>query len=139
MLSFRTILLWLAFLLLIFQFFWDYSSNLIIGIIYYMLPTLVLLLWFGISLFSRDRIRIHPEKTTKLTLQLLRYLRPLASITIVLGALLKYSRYSEGNILLTIGLFFMAAYSTILNRIGEPSSDKPNDIIDDQDFLNGHH
>lgn len=139
MLSFRTILLWLAFFLLILQYFWDYSSNLIIGIIYYMLPTLLLVLWFGISLFSKDKIRIHPDKITPLMLQLLRFLRPLASISIVLGALLKYSHFSEGNFLLAMGLFFMAVYSTILNRIGESTSDKPNDIIDDQDFLNGHH
>jgi hypothetical protein len=60
-------------------------------------------------------------------------LRPLASFTVVLGAILKIMHWPYGNIALATGIGVMAVYSTIISIYGYRSSDEPNDIIDDID------
>ncbi len=132
---FRSILLWLAFILVTLQFFWDYNGNILFGIIYRLLPTAILLLWFGISLFVKDKIKIDSRKLNKKNILILKYLRPVASLSIVTGAIFKYLHIFNGNILLAIGLFAMAFYSSFLYFIGYSVSDSPNDILDDQEMM----
>lgn len=132
---FRSILLWIAFVLVTLQFFWDYNGNLFFAVLYRLLPTLILLLWFGLSLFIRVKVKIDPNKLTRTNILMLKYLRPIASISIVTGAIFKYLHLFNGNVLLAIGLFAMAVYSTLLHYIGVASSDRPQDIIDDQELM----
>ncbi len=131
MLHFRTILLWLAFFLIILQQVWDYSDNLYLGMIYRLLPSAVLLLWFLISIFFNETEKLRYDKLSLRIKKLLFILRPLASFTIVMGAIFKLLYWPFGNIALAIGIALMACYSTIISIYGYSKTDEPNDIIDD--------
>lgn len=131
MLHFRTVLLWLAFILIALQQFWDYNSNIELGIIYRLLPSGILLLWFIISIFIKEKVKIKVAETPKAAMIALRVFRPLAGATIVGGALFKIMHWPYGNIMLAIGIGFMAIYSTALGMYAIRSTDEPDDIIDD--------
>jgi hypothetical protein len=130
MLHFRTILLWLAFVLLVSQYFITFEHYLF-AIIFRLVPSGILLLWFFLSVFIKDRIKINPGNISKFNLLLIRVLRPLASMTIVLGAIFKISHWPYGNLLLITGIGFMALYSTLLSRIYIRKDDYNPDIVDD--------
>lgn len=134
MLIFRSILLWLAFLLVLLQFFWDYNSNILLGVFYRMLPTIILMLWFGLSIVFKVKIKLDAQKTPKFVLVSLKFLRPFASLFIVGGAIFKYLHLPMGNMILTLGLFFLAFYFTVLSIYGKNSIDKPSDILDSQEM-----
>lgn len=131
MLHFRTILLWLAFFLIVLQQIWDYSDNLFLGIIYRLLPSAVLLLWFLVSIFFNETEKLRYDQLSVRIKNLLFILRPLASLTIVMGAVLKLLYWPFGHLALTIGIALMAVYSTIISLYGYSKSEEDNDIIDD--------
>jgi len=133
MLHFRTILLWLAFFLIVLQQVWDYNGSYLLGLVYRMLPSAVLLLWFLLSIFFNESEKIKSDNLSSGTKKLIHILRPLASFTVVLGAILKIMHWPLGNIALAAGIGVMAVYSTIISLYGYRSSDEPNDIIDDLD------
>jgi hypothetical protein len=130
MLHFRTILLWLAFVLLISQYFITFEHY-TFAIIFRLVPSGILLLWFFLSVFIKDRIKINPKNISRFNLLLIQVLRPLASITIVLGAIFKILHWPYGNLLLIIGIGFMALYSSILSRIYIRKDDYNPEIVDD--------
>ena len=131
MLHFRTILLWLAFILIALQQVWDFNGNYLLGLVYRLLPSAVLLLWFLLSIFFNESEKLKSDGLSKTIKKLILILRPLASFTIVLGAILKIMHWPFGNIALATGIGVMAVYSTIISVYGYRSSDEPNDIIDD--------
>lgn len=130
---FRSILLWLAFLLVTLQFFWNYSSNVTLAVIYRLLPSIVLLLWFALSVLFKVNVKLKIDTIPKFVVLIFKILRPLSSLTIVTGALIKYNHLAHGNQFLAVGLLFMAINSTIISIYGVDTTDRPNDIIDDQD------
>ena len=133
MLHFRTILLWLAFILIAMQQIWVYNGNYLLGLVYRLLPSAVLLLWFLLSIFFNESEKLKSDGLSNSIKKLILILRPLASFTVVLGAILKIMHWPYGNIALALGIGVMAVYSTIISIYGYRSSDEPNDIIDDID------
>ena len=133
MTHFKTILLWLAFFLIILQQLWDYNGHFTLAMIYRLLPSAMLLLWFLLSIFFSESEKIRYDKMPVNMRKLSFLLRPLASFTIVLGAILKIMHWPWGNIALAAGIGVMAIYSTIISVYGYRSSDEPTDIIDDLD------
>lgn len=131
MLLFRTILLWLSFSLLILQYFID-VHEVIPGFIFRLLPSGLLLLWFLLTVLVREKIKIQQHQS-KFLVNLFHIMRPLASISIVLGAILKIMHWPYGNPLLIAGIGFMAIYSTILCKIAIPKDDYNPDVLDDMD------
>lgn len=131
MLHFRTILLWLAFIMLVLQYFVEIRSSITLGIIFRLLPSAILLFWFLLSLFFKVKLKIQVQSTPAWVITLLNILRPMASISIVIGALFKIMHWPFGNIMLIMGIAFMAVYSTILSRFAETGSSQNPDIIDD--------
>jgi hypothetical protein len=132
MLHFRTILLWLAFLLLILQHF-IFFNDITIGLIFRLIPSGILLLWFLLSVFIKENLKIKTSGLSKTLLFFIRILRPAASITIVLGALFKILHWPFGNLMLISGIGFMAVYSTILSKVSIRSEEYNPDILDDFD------
>lgn len=133
MTHFRTILLWLAFSLIVLQQIWDYNGNFTLAMVYRLLPSGILLLWFLLSIFFHESEKLKYDKLPSKIRKLITIIRPLASFTIVLGAILKILHWPYGNIALSYGIAFMAIYSTIISLYGHHSSDVPSDIIDDLD------
>lgn len=133
MLHFRTILLWLAFLLLVLQHVIDFNSDITLGIIFRLTPSGILLLWFLLSLFFREKLKIQKLNTPAWVFKLLNILRPLASMSIVLGAMFKIMHWPFGNLMLIAGIACMAVYSTILSRFAYVRPEHDPDIIDDLD------
>lgn len=131
MLLFRTILLWLSFILLISQYFID-IREIIPGFIFRLLPSGLLLLWFLLTVLVKEKIRIRPSQS-KFLLNVFHIMRPLASISIVLGAILKILHWPFGNPMLIAGIGFMAIYSSILCKIAIPRDDYNPDVLDDMD------
>lgn len=131
MLWFRTILLWLSFVLLISQYFIDVRA-IIPGFIFRMLPSGLLLLWFLLTVLVKEKVRIQPGQS-KFLVTLFHFMRPMASISIVLGAILKILHWPFGNPMLIAGIGFMAIYSTILCKIAIPRDDYNPDVLDDMD------
>jgi hypothetical protein len=132
MLHFKTILLWIAFALLVSQSFASFD-NYLLGLIYRQTPIGILLLWFLLSVFLKENHQIRKEKSSKFQYTLIQVLRPLANISIVLGAMLKIMHWPFGNLLLISGIGFMALYSTILSRISILKDDYNPEILDETD------
>jgi hypothetical protein len=131
MLQFRTILLWLAFILLILQYFITIDSSIYLGILFRLAPSGLLLLWFALSVLIKDKLRINGNETPRFIIFLIKFLRPLASICIVIGALFKILHWPYGNILLIAGIGVMAIYSSVLSRYSYSKIEQNPDIIDD--------
>jgi hypothetical protein len=132
MLLFRTILLWLAFFLLILQNFVIFN-NFTLGLIFRLVPTGILVLWFLLSIFIKDNMKLRPEKLKRHTVILINILRPAASLSIVLGAIFKIMHWPFGTFMLVSGIGFMAVYSTLLSIISKPRDEYNPDILDDSD------
>lgn len=133
MTHFRTILLWLAFILIVLQQFWDYNGYFMLAMAYRLLPSGILLLWFLLSIFFYESEKLRYDKLPPRMRKISFILRPLASFTIVLGAILKILHWPFGNIGLASGIAFMAMYSTIISVYGYISPEESSDIIDDLD------
>jgi hypothetical protein len=132
MLHFRTILLWLAFVLLILQYFINFD-NFTLGLIFRLIPSGILVLWFLLSVFIKDQVKVRTRKLSKFTLLGIQVLRPAASISIVIGALFKILHFPFGNVLLVTGIGFMAIYSSILSMIYVQKDEYNPEILDDLD------
>ncbi len=132
MLYFRTILLWLAFLLFIIQDFIEFN-NISAGLFFRLIPSGFLLLWFLLSIFIKENLRIESRKLSKGMILSLRILRPSASLSIILGAIFKILHYPFSNFLLIAGIGLMALYSTLLCFIAIHKEDYNPDILDDLD------
>ncbi len=130
MLKFRTILLWLAFLLLLAQYFID-IKNIRLGLIFRLTPSALLLLWFLLSVLIRIRVKIRMENISRPYVIMIKVFRPVASISIVLGALLKIMHWPFGNSMLVTGIGCMAVYSTIISHFATAKEAYDPDIIDD--------
>jgi hypothetical protein len=131
MLLFRTILLWLSFTLLLLQYFITIDFNLEIGVVYRLLPSGLLILWFLLSVFSREKLVFDPNKVPTFSKLMIKYLRPIASLSIILGAFLKILKMYNSNEFLVIGIGFMSLYSSLIYFYTVDKQNRPDDIIDD--------
>jgi hypothetical protein len=131
MLAFRTILLWLAFIVLLLQVFISFDDNLILGIIFRLSPSAILLLWFLLSIFFKLNLKIDNELTPNWVIKTISILRPLASLSIVCGAIFKIMHLQYGDLMLLLGIGFMAIYSSFLSAYSSHESGENPDIIDD--------
>ncbi len=128
---FRTILLWLAFLLLIVQLFWDYSGNLYLAMLFRLIPSAVLVLWFVFSIFFAQKESIKIDTLPLSKKRQIKLTRVVASFVIITGAVFKLMHWAGGNLLLVSGIGCMAIYSTLITIYGHITSNEQNDIIDD--------
>ena len=132
MLLFRTILLWLAFSLLILRYFISFNDP-HYDLWFMMLPSGILLLWFLLSFFIKEKVRVNLKNLSKIQRFSLLLLRPSASLAIIAGAVLKLLTLPYGNLLLVSGIGFMALYSTLLSLVSIPVDEYNPEIIDDTD------
>lgn len=129
MLIFRTILLWSAVVLLVVMEFTSFN-DLRFGLTLRLIPSLLLLVWF-LSFLSGRKRRVIRDNVPVFKMKILKVLKVVANLTIVAGALLKIGHYAYSQLLLIVGIFFLAAWSTLLVTV---SSEKPAynpEIIDD--------
>lgn len=133
MIHFRTLLLWISFGLLILLNFYSFDENIKIGIFIRLIPSGFLLLWFLLSIFVKEKLKINAGDLPKYTIWAFKILRPAASISIVTGAVFKLLHLYFGNGFLIIGIGLMAVYSTLLSIYAVDKQDKPTDIVDDVD------
>ncbi|MES2616240.1 MAG: hypothetical protein V4613_00060 [Bacteroidota bacterium] len=131
MVHLRTVLLWLAFVLLIVLEF-TFIRDIKLGVLFRLSPTFLLLIWFVIYLLSAKRYQFGKSVSLK-TIQIVNFIRFIANITIVLGAIFKIMHWSGAQLLLVIGIGFLAVWSTLLSKLTIEKIDYNPDIIDDQD------
>ncbi len=130
MLKLKTILLALAFLLLFTQQFVVFE-NFTVNILIKFIAALLLVVWFIVSLFSPKKYKIEPNNKGKLFFILLKFVRPLASLCIVIGALLKLLRYNYSDVFIISGIGFLALWSYLFLLVAKPIPKYNPDIIDD--------
>lgn len=133
MLGFRTLLLWLAFILIILQQFVDVQTGIAVGMAYRLTPSALLLLWFIISLIDRNKYVINTRRIPAFVSGAFRLLRPLSSITIISGAIFKLLHLPGGNLLLFAGIFLMSFYSTLLYFYARETGRYNPNILDDDE------
>lgn len=133
MLHFRTTLLILAFVLLLLQNFVSLESDLVLALILRLAPTALLLLWFILTIFFRETLKIDPSQTPRIVMHLIRIIRPIAGLCIITGAIFKLMHWIGANMLLLNGIGAMAIYSLILSLYAKVSHAGNPDIIDDQE------
>lgn len=132
MLHFRTILLFLAFILLVIQGF-VYFDNLRLGIFFRLIPTALLLVWFVSSIFGPKKYTIQLNHSNRKLVSAIKILRPLASLTIIIGAILKILHVSYGNYFLTAGIGLLAFWSLLFSLVAISKDEYNPEIIDDID------
>jgi len=133
MFLFRTILLFLSFFLLVLQPFLVFGEDRVLeGFVFRMIPNLLLLLWFILTLVSKDKLRPNPALFPKKALQVLKLLRPLSGGSIILGALFRLLHYSGSYLLITSGIGCMAVYSLLVYLYAERVRNYNPDILDDE-------
>jgi hypothetical protein len=130
MLHFRTILLWLAFILLVLQNFIAFN-NLSYELWFRLVPSGILLLWFLLSIFIKEKFKINLKRVSAIQRLSIIILRPSASLAIITGAVLKLLHLPYGNTMLVAGIGFMAVYSTILSQVSTHHEEYDHEIIDD--------
>lgn len=130
MLHFRTILLFLAFILLLVQEFVLFD-NLRLGIVFRLIPSALLIIWFMVSILSPKKYGIDTNKINKYILTALRFLRPLASISIITGAILKIMHWQYGNYFLIAGIGVLAIWSFLFSLVAFNQAEYNPEIIDD--------
>lgn len=96
-----------------------------------MVPIMAMIIWFVISLFYKSNFKINPSKVTKKNAWILKFVRPIASLLIILGAAAKLMRWPYSDIPLVIGIGCMALYYSALSYVVEQNKDYLPDIIDD--------
>ncbi len=131
MLVLRTLFLWLAFAVLLFlecNFLPD--SYLRISAMIRLVPSLLLLGWFVIYLFTKDKYIVN-RNTPRFIVNWLTVLKSVANIAIVSGALMRIFHYQYAQLLLVIGIGFLALWSSILTFYSMLKSDFDPNIIDD--------
>jgi hypothetical protein len=128
MLLFRTILLWMAFILLI-VIELPFTGNLDIGF-FRLLPSLILVLWFVSYFFKKQRYAVRRDADRRIV-SALGYLRPLANISVIAGAVMRLSRVPYSNIPLIAGIGLLALVSSLWMKVSLERPEYDPEIIDD--------
>lgn len=133
MLVLRTVFLWLAFAVLLFLEL-DVLPDLYLRVsaMIRLVPSLLLLAWFVIYLFNKDKYQLS-KNAPKAIVTWLSVLKATANIAIVAGALMRIFHFSYSQLLLVSGIGFLAVWSTVLTYFSVLKSDFNPDIIDDMD------
>ena len=132
MLHFRTLLLFLAFVLLLIQQFVLFDD--IWGIAFRLIPSALLIIWFLVSIFNPKKYSIDSEKVSKKIVISIRILRPLASLLIVIGAIFKLMHWTNGNYRIIAGIGVLAVWSFLFSLVAFNQSEYNPEIIDDEDI-----
>ena len=130
MLVLRTVFLWLAFAVLLFL-----ELNILpelylkVSAVMRLIPSALLLAWFVIYIFNKDKSQLskHAPKAVVLWLSVL---KTVANLAIVTGAVMRIMHYSHSQLLLVSGIGFLALWSSVLAYYSELKSDFNPDIID---------
>jgi hypothetical protein len=130
MLKLKAILLWIAFVFLTIEFVFPLSLS--YYFVFRILPIASLLLWFIISLISKNNYHLNGHLVHSRNIWIIKYVRPLASILIVLGASFKLLKWNYSDLLLIVGIGCMAIFHTFLSKIAIIKSEYNPDIIDDE-------
>ncbi len=130
MLNFRTLLLSLAFIFLVGQEF-IFFNNSSIGLAFRLIPTALLIVWFVLSIFGPQKYKIQVTLSNKRIILALKFLRPLANLSIILGAVLKLLHLNYGNYFLTAGIGFLAIWSLLFSFVANNIDNYNPEIIDD--------
>lgn len=133
MLVLRTVFLWLAFAVLLFLEL-DVLPDLYLKVsaMVRLVPSLLLLGWFFIYLFNKDKYQLSKTAPRSIVLWLT-ILKTIANVAIVSGALMRIFHVSYSQLLLVSGIGFLALWSSILTYYSVLKSDFNADIIDDID------
>lgn len=130
MLVFRSVLLWLAFLfILLGQFVEKDTINLLL--FYGLTPAALLFIWVITTLFFNKKLVVNTTVYGTKILKIIKVLRFSASIFITVGAVIKILKWNYGDLLLMLGIGFMAAYSSVLAYVAKTKNDPNPEIIDD--------
>ncbi len=130
MLVLRTVFLWLAFAILLFL-----ELNILpelylkVSAIMRLIPSALLLGWFVIYIFNKDKSQLS-KYAPKSTLTWLSVLKTIANLAIVSGAVTRILHYTHSQLLLVSGIGFLALWSSVLAYYSELKSDFNPDIID---------
>lgn len=133
MLVLRTVFLWLAFAVLLFL-----ELNILpdlylkVSAIMRLVPSMLLLAWFVIYLFNKDKYQLN-RNAPKAIVSWLSVFKATANIAIVAGALMRILHISFSQVFLVSGIGFLAVWSTVLTYYSVLKSDFNIDIIDDME------
>lgn len=125
----RTLLLWAAVIMLVFLEFFT-ASDFRFSIIFRLVPSVLLLLWFVLYMVGRQRY-IYKENIGKNTIRLIKLIRTIANVAIIGGALLRLGHFQYSQVLLIAGIAFLALWSTILIAVSVEKVAYNPDIVDD--------
>jgi hypothetical protein len=128
MLKFKTLLLWIAFTFLAIEYLFNITSTILF---FRIIPIVAMIVWFVVSIFNKNNLNINPQKVSRKNAWILRYVRPMASILIIIGAAIKLLKWPYSDVALIIGIGCLALYYTALSRVAEPKKEYLPDIIDD--------
>lgn len=131
MLHLRTVLLWLAFVLLISLEF-VYISNFSVAMTLRLGPTFILLLWI-LSYFFYTRKYTFGKDVGKGKVRLINFVRVLANIFIVSGAIARIMHYKGAQLLLISGIGLLALWSTFFSVLAVEKKTYDPDIIDSEE------
>ena len=134
MLVFRTVLLWVAFVLLVTAEFLTASVQ--FSIVFRLIPSALLLLWFVSYLAGRQRYQFKKE-VNNAARRIVLVLKNIANITIIAGAVLRLMYMPYSQLLIVSGIGCLAIWSTFLIVVSEEKLKYNPEIIDDiQDDMN---
>ncbi len=102
------------------------------GIVFRLLPSFILVIWFAANFLNKRRYQL-AKNTGKNLILTLSFLKTIANITIVTGAVMKLYHISYSQFLLIGGIGFLATWSSILVKVSVEKSGYNPDIIDDED------
>ncbi len=131
MLIFRTLLLWMAFVLLLLleiEFFPDLQLK--FSLMFRLVPSILLAAWFLLNIFSKEKTQYSPL-IKRSTIVLITWLKSIANIAILVGAFFKLLHLPYAQLCLVGGIGVLALWSSILARWSVQKSDYNPDIIDD--------
>lgn len=128
MLIFRTILLWVAFVLLVMAEF--ITASLQFSIVFRLIPSALLVLWFVSYLAGRQRYQFK-KGVNKATIRIVLVLKNIANITIIAGAVLRLMHMPYSQLLIVFGIGCLAVWSTFLVFVSEEKLKYNPEIIDD--------
>ena len=129
MLILKTVLLWIVFILLIVL---EISNDAVfnLGVFFRLTPSLLLAIWFIVHIANRQRYQ-YKKDVSKITILVLSVFKTTANATIICGAALKIGHLEYSQILIIIGIGFLALWSTILIGVYEEKGIYNPEIIDD--------
>ncbi len=129
MLVLRTLLLWAAFIMLVFLEFFT-ASDFRFSIIFRLVPSLFLMLWFVLYTLNRKKY-VFRENVGRNTIRLIKLIRTVANIAIISGALLKLGHFQYSQGLLVAGIGFLALWSSLHIAVSVERPAYNPDIVDD--------